>query len=48
VVTTIVVEAEAEAVQTLISGRNNRHTGNRHVRAMRRFPQGNGREKELL
>jgi hypothetical protein len=48
VVTTIVVEAEAEAVQTLISGRNNRHTDNRHVRAMRKFPQGNGQGKELL
>jgi hypothetical protein len=48
VVTTIVVEAEAEVVQTLISGRNNRHTDNRHVRVMRKFPRGNGQGKELL
>jgi hypothetical protein len=46
VVTTIVVEAEA--VQILISGRNNLHTDNRHERVMRKFPRGNGQGKELL
>jgi hypothetical protein len=41
------VEAEAEADQTLVSGRNNPHTDSRHARVMRKFPRGNGQGKEL-
>jgi hypothetical protein len=47
VVTTIVVEAEAEADRTIVSGRNKLHTDSRRGRVMRKFPRGNGQEKEL-